>query len=233
LLPFFVTCPHFRALFNSYLLGYNPDVNTGAMREDTSFDLGAAIVAAKSTFAIPTPAPGQPVLVMLCGLPGTGKSTLAHRLHCRLPAVVVESDRVRQTLFNPSTYTAEESRRVHTVCHILIGWCLRHYYHVVYDATNLYEYHRQLAYRLAERNGARLLVVEVIASEEVIRERLAPRRRGDPAAREPDDYSDADWEVYLRMRRRAEPIQHEHITLDTSDGDIEQAVERVLEAVRG
>ncbi len=213
------------------------------MQEDTSFDMGAAVAAAKSTLTMPTLAPGQPVLVMLCGLPGTGKSTLAHRLQHRLPAVVVESDRVRQSLFatlgcatqlgNRPTYTAEESRRVHVVCHILIGWCLRHYYHVIYDATNLYEYHRQLAYRLAERNGARLLVVEVTASEEVIRERLAPRRRGDPAAREPDDYSDADWEVYLRMRRRAEPIQHEHITLDTSDGEIEQAVERVLEAVRG
>jgi predicted kinase len=203
------------------------------MQEDTSFEMGAAVAAAKSTLTMPTPAPGQPLLLMLCGLPGTGKSTLAHRLHCRLPAVVVESDRVRQTLFNPSTYTAEESRRVHIVCHILIGWCLRHYYHVIYDATNLYEYHRQLAYRLAERNGVRLLVVEVTASEAVIRERLAPRRREDLAAREPDDYSDADWEVYLRMRRRAEPIQHEHITVDTSDGDIEQAVERVLEAARG
>jgi predicted kinase len=214
-------------------LEYNQDIDTGAMQEDTSFELGAAIAAAKSTLTKPAPAPGQPALVMLCGLPGAGKSTLAHRLHHRLPAVVVESDRVRQTLFNPSTYTAEESHRVHMVCHILIGWCLRHYYHVVYDATNLYEYHRQLAYRLAERNRARLLVVEVIASEAVIRERLAPRRREDPAAREPGDYSDADWEIYLRMRRRAEPILHEHITLDTSDGNIQPAVERVLEAVRG
>jgi predicted kinase len=213
------------------------------MQEDTAFDMGAAVAAAKSTLTMPTPASGQPVLVMLCGLPGTGKSTLAHRLQHRLPAVVIESDRVRQRLFAcpgratqagaRPTYTAEESRRVHVVCHILISWCLRHYYHVVYDATNLYEYHRRLAYRLAEPNGARLLVVEVTASEEVIRERLAPRRRGDPATHEPDDYSDADWEVYLRMRCRAEPIQHEHITLDTSDGDVERAVEHVLEAVRG
>jgi predicted kinase len=239
-------------------LEYNLDVIIGTMQEDTSFDIGAAVAAAKSTLTMPTPAPGQPVLVMLCGLPGTGKSTLAHRLQQRLPAVVVESDRIRQELFAcpactcrrgiPSrhgaggyvtqagarpTYTAEESRRVHVVCHILIDWCLRHYYHVVYDATNLYEHHRRLAYRLAERNGARLLVVDVTASEEVIRERLAPRRRGEQATREPDDYSDADWEVYLRMRRRAEPIQHEHMILDTSDGDVERAVERVLEAIRG
>jgi predicted kinase len=243
------------------------------MQEDTSFDVGAAVAAAKSTLTVPEPALGQPALVMLCGLPGTGKSTLARRLDHRLPAVVIESDRLRRKLFPQPTYTAEESRQVHTVCHILMGWYLRHYYHVVYDATNLYEYHRRLVYRLADRSGARLLVMEVTANDDVIRERLAPRRREDqlparrdgqaqrpPGARdgcstprgpgkseddsaEPsgrasgrglaEDYSDADWEVYLRMRRRAEPIQHEHIILDTSDGDVEGAVKRILEAVRG
>lgn len=212
------------------------------MREDTPFDIGAAVATAKSTLAMPSPAPGQPVLVVLCGLPGTGKSTLAHRLHHRLPAVVIESDRVRQGLFagpdyatqarDSPTYTAEESRRVHVVCHILIGWCLRHYYHVVYDATNLYERHRQLAYRLATQNGAQLLVVAVTAGEEVIRQRLAPRRQGEQTTRDPENYSDADWEVYVHMRRRAEPIQHEHITVDTSDGDVERAVEQVLQAIR-
>ncbi len=203
------------------------------MQQDASFDIGAAVAAAKSVLSIPSPASGQPVLVMLCGLPGTGKSTLARGLADRLPAVIVESDRVRQILFASPTYTAEESRRVHKVCHILIGWYLRHYYHVVYDATNLYEYHRRLAYRLAARSGARLAVAEITASDEVVRGRLAPRgRRGAPPCT-PDDYSDADWQVYERMRCRAEPIQHEHITVDTSDGDVERGVSYVLEAIRG
>jgi predicted kinase len=114
---------------------------------------------------------------------------------------------------------------VHQVCHILIGWHLRHYYHVVYDATNLYERHRVLAYRLATRHGARLVVAEVTASDEVVRERLVPPRC--------EDYSEADWQVYLHMRRRAEPIQHEHITLDTSDSDIDRGARCVLEAIKG
>jgi len=202
------------------------------MQEDTSFDVGAAVAAAKTTLTVPSPAPGQSALVMLCGLPGTGKSTLARRLADGLPAVVVESDRVRQKLFNPPTYTGEESQRVHQVCHILIGWYLRHYYHVVYDATNLYEYHRGLVYRLAARSGACLVVVEVTASDDVVRERLAPRHRTDPAVRSKKDYSDADWDVYVRMRRRSEPIQHDHIVVDTSDGDVERAAGCVLDAVR-
>ncbi|GAB4540181.1 MAG: AAA family ATPase [Anaerolineae bacterium] len=203
------------------------------MPADPSFDIGAAVAAAKSTLTIPAPAPGQPVLVMLCGLPGTGKSTIARRLATRLPAVVVEADRVRQKLFSPPTYSAWESQQVHRVCHTLIGWYLRRYYHVVYDATNLYEYHRAMVYRLAARSGARLVVAEIIASEEVVRQRLAPRRRRDSASDASGDYSEADWEVYLRMRRRAEPIEHQHITVDTSDGDVERALECVLAAIGG
>jgi predicted kinase len=203
------------------------------MQQDPSFDIGAAIAAAKSRLAIPAPATGQPVLVMLCGLPGTGKSTLARKLAEQLPAVMVESDRVRQEIFAPPAYTAEESQHVHRICHILMGWYLRHYYHVVYDATNLYEYHRRLAYRLAARNKAQLVVAEVIASEEVVRERLSPRRRKDTIISGTTEYSDADWEVYLRMRRQTEPIQHEHISIDTSDGDVERAVRCLLEAAKG
>jgi len=202
------------------------------MQEDTSFDLGAAVAAAKTTLTVPSPAPGQSALVMLCGLPGTGKSTLARRLADGLPAVVVESDRVRQKLFARPAYTGQESQRVHQVCHILIGWYLRHYYHVVYDATNLYEYHRGLIYRLAARSGACLVVVEVTASDDVVRERLAPRRRTHPALPAQKDYSDADWDVYVRMRHRSEPIQHDHIVVDTSDGDVERALRCVLNAVR-
>ena len=96
------------------------------MQRESSFDIGAAVAAAKSTLTIPPPALGQPVLVVLCGLPGTGKSTLARRLADALPAVIIESDRVRQRLFAPPTYTAEESQQVHQVCHILIDWYLRH-----------------------------------------------------------------------------------------------------------
>ena len=205
------------------------------MGEKTPFDIRAAIAAVKPTLAVPAEVSGQPVLVMLCGLPGTGKTSLARRLAMRWPAVVIESDRIRRTLFTSPAYTAEESRQVHQVCHILIGWYLRHTdrdgqmyrHHVIYDATNLYEYHRQLVYSLAERNEAQVVVVEVTACDEVVRERLAPRGRQNMA----ELYSDADWEVYQRMRQRAEPIRREHITVDTSQGGVELAVERVLAAI--
>jgi predicted kinase len=209
------------------------------MSSDVPFDMSAAIAAIRPKLSVPAPMADQPALVMLCGLPGTGKTTLARQLAQRLPAVMIEADRLRQMLFAPPTYSAEESRRVHTLCHFLIGWYLQHTDHqgqvcrrnVIYDATNLYEYHRELVYQLAERKGAQLMIVEMVARDEAIRGRLAPRGCGTLPQPERKDYSDADWEVYLRMRQRAEPIRHEHMTLDTSDGDLDRAINLILAAI--
>jgi hypothetical protein len=78
-----------------------------------------------------------PVLIMLCGLPATGKSYLARRLVEQMPFVIVETDFVRQTLFAPPTYSAQESGQVHRVCHALMEKLLQCGARVVFDATNL------------------------------------------------------------------------------------------------
>ena len=167
----------------------------------------------------------QPVLLLLTGLPGTGKSYLARRLSEFLPFVVIESDQVRKTLFPEPRYTAQESRLVHRTCHALMWKLLKKGIRVIYDATNLIEYHRELVYRIANKTGARLVVVKTVAREEVVRERLGIREDVVVEA------SDADWRIYLRMASRQEPIQHPHLVIDTS-GDMEEAVTKVLRAIR-
>jgi len=50
-----------------------------------------------------------PGVVVLAGLPGAGKSTLAHALAARLPdARVIDKDQVRAALFDPCDYSSAE-----------------------------------------------------------------------------------------------------------------------------
>jgi len=164
-----------------------------------------------------------PVLILMSGLPGSGKSYLSERIVQQLPAVIVESDRVRKVLFPHPTYEAEESATVHRACHELTGRLLRKGVRVILDATNLVEFQREWLYSLAERSGARLLVVHTVAPEEVIRQRLERRKTNG------DSTSDADWQVYLRMSKREQGIDRTHLCIDTSQ-DISQAVHKIVKA---
>ncbi|MDE3090254.1 MAG: AAA family ATPase [Chloroflexota bacterium] len=169
-----------------------------------------------------------PVLFIISGLPGTGKSFLARQISARLAAVIVESDFVRKTLADGKpTYTRDESAFVHRVAHVVIEQMLDAGYHVIYDATNLAEEHREKAYRLADKTGARAIVICTVAPEPVIRARLAKRF----VDRDPRDLSDADWEVLELLKRELEPVRRPHLVIDTS-GDIDQALNRILRAAR-
>jgi DegV family protein with EDD domain len=175
----------------------------------------------------PLPPPSEPpALVVLVGLPGAGKSTFARRLRERAPVAVLESDRFRKLLFGRPTYSAEESRRLFRALHAAIETLLRRRVSCLLDATNLREEHRRPLYEIAERHGARLVVVQLEAPPEVVRSRLQRRRQ----AATPGDWSDAGPEVYERMREAVEPIGRPHLRVD-STADIGPAIEHVLKAM--
>ena len=161
----------------------------------------------------PLPPPGdRPTMVVLCGLPGVGKSTFARRLAARAPVAVVGSDEVRKTLFPQPQYTGSEHARVFGAVHTVLAELLRRRISAVFDATNLYERLRRRAYRIAQNSVCGLVIVEVVAPPEVVRQRLERRA----AVADPRDRSDATWEVYLQMADRMQPVRQEHFTVDTS-----------------
>ncbi|MSQ40738.1 MAG: ATP-binding protein [Dehalococcoidia bacterium] len=174
---------------------------------------------------LPEPWP-KPVLVMLSGLPGTGKSTFARRLTGQLPFLVLESDELRKTLVGEPRHTKGESARLFAACHQLIQELLTQGIPVILDATNLQESHREPLYRIAEVTVAKVILVHTHAPTEVVRERLQRRQQ----SQAPQDNSQADWRVYQRMRPSEEPIQREHYVVDTSM-DVEPVVERMVREV--
>ncbi len=180
---------------------------------------------------LPTP-PGNPALILLVGLPGSGKSHFCRALVEVVPSLVVlESDALRGILFSDPTHSGSENARLFPALHRLLERLLRFGHQVVVDATNLRRRNRRMLYDIATRVGAPLLIIETTAPEDVIRERLAQRAADLESGRQTDDRSTADFGVYTRMQQSAQPIRRDHITIDTSQ-DIALAVQRIAAELR-
>jgi predicted kinase len=164
---------------------------------------------------------------MLVGPPGTGKSRLARRLGTALDAQVVETDRVRKQLFAEPRYTGGEHAAVYGWCHTVLRAALVVGRRVIFDATNLEERVRRKIYDIAEQSNAGLTILWVTCPPAVVQERMLRRQQ----RRDEDDLSDADWLVYLQMRRKTEPIRRPHIVLNTAT-DHGTLLQRVLERLQ-
>ena len=130
----------------------------------------------------------KPVIVLVSGLPGTGKSFFCRKLAEKVPLLILESDRLRKTIFVSPDYSPEESTRLFNACYTLVDEILREGVSIIFDATNLSERHRERIYNIADKNGAKLIIVEVKAPADVIYQRLHNRSMGADS----NDISDAD-----------------------------------------
>jgi len=169
----------------------------------------------------------KPALVVVSGLPGTGKSYFCRRLAERTPIIIMESDVMRKTLFPSPTYSATESVRLFQAIHHLIEHLLKKGISLVLDATNLSERNRERLYHIAYQINARLVMVRVEAPPEVVQERL--RNRADGTGSE-EDQSEADWAVFQRMKTSVQQIRRHHFAVDTSR-DIAPVLDKVVREV--
>lgn len=166
----------------------------------------------------------KPTLVVVSGLPGTGKSYFCSRLADRLPLAIVESDALRKTLFSSPSYSAGESARLFQVVHRLIESLLKKGVSLIFDATNLSERHREYLYSIAERLEVKLVLVRVEAPPQVVRGRLDARRE------DSERKSDADWAVYQKMKSSVQKISRNHYAVDTSQ-DITPVLDKLVREV--
>ena len=169
---------------------------------------------------------GRPKLLMLAGLPGSGKSTFAEKINAQHPFLTIETDRLRKVLAPQPQYTPAEHHRVFRASHSLIDEFLAQGYPVLFDATNITERNRKPVYVIAKRRSVPLAVVVLSAPVEVIRRRLLEREAGG----DPDTWSDAGWAIHSRMASAWQNVRGPHIQVDTS-ADINQALSQVLEWV--
>jgi predicted kinase len=165
----------------------------------------------------------NPAFVVVSGLPGTGKSFFCRKLAERSSFCILESDVLRKTLFVRPDYSPEESSRLFLVCHHLIEILLESGIPVILDATNLSEHNREQLYRIGKKTGAKLILVRIEAPSELVYQRLQNRKM----RMDYDNRSDADWNIYKKMKPEMDIIKRNHYVVDTSR-DIEPVIAKII-----
>lgn len=157
---------------------------------------------------------GDPILIVVRGLMGTGKSTVARGLSDALGAELLQTDHIRQQLFGPNRddaaygegrYRDENRQRVYDQMLMLADKRLTDRLSVVLDGSFLSAALCRQAAALAVRNqtvrnNVRLLFVQCECPDVVARERIARR------AAQGSDASEARPELYHQQQQDAEPI---------------------------
>ncbi len=173
---------------------------------------------------------GKPCLLLVAGLPGSGKSRLAAGLAERAGFTVVRTDVVRKELAGAeprdSRYSQAWNDRTYAECLRRAEQLVREGRRVIVDATFREEAKRRLFLDAAAAWGvpAGLLLCE--AAAETVRQRLADRH---------GDASDADWSVHRQLAATWEPlaartVQQAHAI--TTAGTPEQTLALALAALR-
>lgn len=172
-------------------------------------------------------------LVLVGGLPGSGKSTLSGALADRLGVTLLSSDRIRKELagipagqsaaagYGEGLYTSEWTARTYAALLDRAAVLLSLGESVVLDATWSDAGQREAAVRTAERAAADLVALHCRVPDDVSAARLSTRSPG---------VSDAGPDIARAMAAGEAPWP-EAVPVDTS-GALESAVERALTAVR-
>ncbi len=157
-------------------------------------------------------------VIVVFGLPGTGKSFLAQRLSDTLQVPYFNTDIVREQAQKKGNYTAEDKQRIYENMLDLAEDALRHHTHVVIDGTFSKKPYRNLVTRLAKNMKQTVVWIRTEADDAVVRERVSHQR----------EHSEADYQVYQKIKATFEETDFPYLALDSGKLTVEQMIQQSL-----
>jgi predicted kinase len=164
------------------------------------------------------------MLIVMAGLPGTGKTALAERIAERLDAVLLNKDAIRARLFDVVEYNREQDDAVLATMyeqarsHIARGRAV-----IIDGRTFSRAYQLRDLFAAAAAMGESPWIIECIAANDVVKERLD---RDAAAGTHPA--GNRNFALYQEVKRRADPLTVPRLTLDTGSLSLDDCLTRAL-----
>jgi len=163
-------------------------------------------------------------LVVLGGLPGVGKTTIARALAREWHAVHVRIDSIEQGIRESVLAVDAVEDAGYRAAYAVAEDNLRLGHAVIADSVNPLPMTRSAWIDVARRAGARVLQIEVVCRDGAEHRRRVEARASDIAGLRLPTWNDV-------VRRDYQPWHEPHVVVDTSAMDLESCVRAVTEAL--
>jgi predicted kinase len=157
------------------------------------------------------------MIVVVTGLPGSGKSFFASRLATAIHAEYISSDRLRKKMIERRTYSTEEKELVYAEMLKQVRKAVKQNKSLVLDAT-FYKTQTRNKFTEEIKDAGTIVIVEIIADEALIKERM----------KTPREDSEADFTVYKVIQQQWEPIREQHLILQSTNDNIESMLKTAI-----
>ena len=153
----------------------------------------------------------KPLVMIVTGLIGTGKTTIAEAVGRGLGYNVLSSDIIRKQLaevplterhydnFDSGIYSREFTQKTYNELFSRAKDLVIKGQSVMLDASFKKKADRLVAFKLAKECGADFLAIECVADESTIKERLEKRQKEGAV-------SDGRWEIFADIKKEFDPV---------------------------
>ncbi len=162
------------------------------------------------------------MVVLVMGLPGSGKTYFASLLAKKMEAMHYNSDHIRKEVGKWDKYDDMSKLNTYDAMLSKMHEAVQAGKDVVLDATFYKQYLRDKFYNTAEQLNTPLLMIEVRAAEDTIRQRVSKPRAD----------SQADYEVYEKIKAEFEPDEKDHLVLYSDEESTETMISKALNYIR-
>lgn len=149
----------------------------------------------------------KPVLIMLYGFPGAGKTHFARNLSEHLDCAVVHSDRIRHELFEEPRYDQQENDIIKHLMGYMSEEFLNAGVNVVYDMNAIRKAQRHELRELARKKHAKTILVWFQVDPDTAFARLNKRDRRTSDDKFAVDYTQSEFREYATHMQHPEPTE--------------------------
>ena len=161
------------------------------------------------------------MIIIVFGLPGTGKSFLSERLAKDIKVGYLNTDIIREQTGKKGQYDEETRLFVYQkMKEKKIGY-IEHGRHCIVYGTFQKKKYRDIVLKEIEKNNVDYRFIQTVTDEEVVKNRMKKSRK----------HSEADFSIYLKIKEDFDPVTLPHLRLRTDKQELPEMIETIKQYI--